>query len=119
MKEKKTITALIIMIAATILSGFYGPWYAPSLVIILVSALTGLSEKSGLALGGFSLGMVFLVLSSYQYALDESNVLEKIGVVIGGASPIALILISSLIGMITGMLSGWLGSSLAVYLKKT
>ena len=119
MKKTNNLIALLIMLTGSALSGIYGPWYAPSIFIFLASALLALPSKKGLSIGGVSLGLVYFLISLYQFTQDETNLLSKIGVVMGGLSPIALIVLSTVIGMITGMLSGWVGSSLAESLKKS
>lgn len=119
MTKQSLIIIFILMLVGSILSGFFGPWWAPSLMIILISALMKLTVRQGLLLGSLSLGLTFIVMTIFAQSTDDTGIISKIGSLLGGISVFGMVFISTLIGIITGLLSGWLGSALGDFLKKS
>ena len=117
MKNKSAI-AFIVMLIGSLLSGYYGPWWAPAVFIVISAAILGLSSKQGANLGGMALMLTYMVMSVWMRAHDHSHLIEKTGALLGGFSPVGIVALSSIIGMATGLLSGWLGSALGGVLKK-
>ncbi len=117
MKNKSTI-AFIVMIVGSFLTGYYGPWWAPAVFIVISTAVLGLTTKKAMLIGASALGVAFLVMSAWMNSLDQSHLIEKTGTLLGGLSPVAMIVVTAVIGFVTGLLSGWLGSALGGVLKK-
>jgi hypothetical protein len=117
MKNKLPIVFLV-MVIGTFLSGNYGPWWAPAFFIVLASAMMRLSARQALIVGCMTLGLLYLGMSIWQNTKDQAGMLEKTGNLLGGLSLSALILITTLLGAVTGLLSGWLGSGLGRLLGK-
>ncbi len=118
MMRPENIITLIIMIIGSLLSAWYGPWWAPSLIIILMAALLKLSAKQAMLSGAFTLGLIFLGMALLSYSADEADIISKIGAMLGGLSVMLMLLITTLTGIITGLLSGWTGSAIGAYIKK-
>ena len=116
--KNKALISFLIMLVGSFLSGYFGPWWAPAVFIVLAAALSGLSAKQSLANGALSLGIVYLFMASWMKTLDPSGIIAKTGLLLGGLSPVMMIVVATLIGAITGLLSGWLGSALGAMLIK-
>lgn len=115
--KHKTIVLILVMLTGTFLSGYYGPWWAPAGFIVMCSALMGLSSKQAIGIGGGTLGVVFLVMSVLMSSKDETGLLHKTGSLLGGLSPGMLVALTSVLGGLTGVFSGWLGSALGMILR--
>lgn len=115
---KKMMTVYLVFIVGTWLAGIYGPWWAPAAFILLTSALMELSVRKALLSGAVVLGIVYLGMALYMLTKDASGIIEKTGALMGGLSPALLITVTTVIGVITGALSGWSGSTLRLMLKK-
>jgi hypothetical protein len=116
MKNKSAI-AFIVMLIGAFLSGYYGPWWAPAVFIIISTAILNLTIKQGIYLGGLALMLTFMGMAVWMRAHDHSRLIEKTGVLLGGLSPVGMVAVTSFIGLMTGLLSGWLGSALGGVLK--
>ena len=117
MKNKSAI-AFIVMLIGSWLSGYYGPWWAPAVFIVISTAVLGLTIKKAMMIGASALGLTFLAMSAWMSSLDQSHLIEKTGTLLGGLAPVAMIVVTTIIGFVTGLLSGWLGSALGGVLKK-
>lgn len=110
--KSKRLLAFIIMLIVAFISGFYGAWWAPATSIVLVALLSNLSIKDGLLLGSLSLLLSFLVMALFMLGKDESGLIGKTGALLGGLSAPLMVIITAILGGVTGLFSGWLGSSL-------
>jgi len=108
----KTISTYFAMLAGVILSGYFGPWWAPAGFVVLLSGLMQLTAKQSIMAGGISIGFVYLVMAIWMKSMDKADIIGKTGMLMGGLSPIAMIVVTTLIGLITGVLAGWVGSVL-------
>lgn len=108
--NSKTIIVLAISIIGSFLSGYFGPWWAPAAYLVLVSALLKLPVRQALMLGGISLSVVYLSEAILMHLMDASGIIAKTGLLLGGLSPVMMIVVTTLIGGITGLLAGWIGS---------
>ena len=117
--KNKTILVIGVMMTGTFLSGYFGPWWAPAGFIVLCSALMGLSSGLAIGIGSGTLGIIFLVMSAVLSTNDESGLLQKTGSLLGGLSPAMLVVLTTLFGGLTGLFSGWLGSTLGVILRNS
>lgn len=115
---KNTAIAIILCLAGSLLSGIYGPWWAPAVFILLLCALMDLTMKQSILTGSISLGVVYLGMALWMSSQDKSEIIEKTGMLLGGLSPAMMIILTSLIGFITGLLSGWLGSVIGSIVSK-
>jgi hypothetical protein len=117
MKNNSAI-AFIVMLVGSFLSGYYGPWWAPAVFIVIGIAIVGLHTKKAMIIGACSLGFAFFGMSVWMKSLDHSHLIEKTGGLLGGLSPVMMIVATTIIGLVTGLLSGYLGSALGGVLKK-
>ena len=74
--------------------------------------------KKAMIIGASGLGLTFLIMAVWMCTLDQAHVIEKTGTLLGGLSPAAMVVITTLIGLVTGLLSGWLGSVMGGVFKK-
>jgi hypothetical protein len=116
--KNKSLISFLIMLVGSFLSGYFGPWWAPAVFIVLAAALSGLTAKQSGGNGALSLGIVYLFMASWMNTMDQAGIIGKTGFLLGGLSPILMIVVTTLIGAVTGLLSGWLGSALGKLLTK-
>jgi hypothetical protein len=116
--KRKTIIALILLLVGVSISALYGPWWAPSIIVISIVALLPLSTRPGILLGSMSIGIVFLGMALVLIANDHAEIISGTGKMLGGLSSLSMILITTLLGVVTGGLSGWVGSVLGNHLSK-
>lgn len=117
MKNKTAITFLLCLVGS-LLAGLYGPWWAPAVFNLLMVALMGLTVKQSILSSSISLGVVYLGMALWMNSMDEAAIIEKTGLLLGGLSPVMMIVVTTLIGFITGLLSGWLGSIIGGVVSK-
>jgi hypothetical protein len=109
----KSLLVLILMLIGVTVSGFFGPWWAPAVFVVLLSMLMKLTAKQGMWNGAISLLIVYTVMSAMMLGKDDSGLIGKTGTLLGGLSAPLMVVVTGLIGGVTGLLSGWLGSSLS------
>lgn len=103
----------ILMVIGVVVAGFFGPWWAPGAYVVLLAMLMNLSAKQGMWIGALSLCIVYTMMSIMMLGKDDTGLIGKTGALLGGLSAPLMVLVTGIIGAITGFLSGWLGSSLA------
>ncbi len=118
MMKQKAWIVLITLVVGEFLCGVFGPWYAPAIFIIAISLLMKPSVKMAMLLGAVSLALVYLAMSLFQLHKDEMNIVYRTGHLMGGLSSFGMLMISTLIGAVTGVLSGWIGSTFREVFKK-
>lgn len=116
--KNRTGLAIILSLIGSLLAGLYGPWWAPAVFILLMCALMSLTVKHSILVGGVSLGVVYLGMALWMSRLDNAAIIEKTGLLLGGLSPVMMIIVTTMIGFITGLLSGWLGSAVGSVVSK-
>jgi len=109
----KSLLVLILMVIGVTISGFFGPWWAPAVFVILLSMLMKLTSREAIWIGALSLLVVYVIVAVMMLGKDDTGLIGKTGVLLGGLSAPLMVLVTGLIGGITGLLSGWLGSRLA------
>ena len=117
MKNKSAIAFIVILIGS-FFSGLYGPWWAPAVFVVIGMAIIKFPAKRSMIIGASAIGLTFLAMAVWMNTLDQSRLIDKTGVLLGGLSAVAMIAVTTLIGLVTGLLSGWLGSALSGVLKK-
>lgn len=115
----KTSLVLILMMIGVVVAGFFGPWWAPGAYVVLLAMLMNLSAKQGIWIGALALFVVYTVMAIMMLGKDDSGLIGKTGALLGGLSAPMMVMVTGLIGAITGLLSGWLGSSLAKVMPAT
>ncbi len=114
--KNKALISFLIMLVGSFLSGYFGPWWAPAVFIVIAMALSGLAVKQAMGIGSLALGLVYLFMASWMNTFDQAEIIRKTGLLLGGLSPLMMIVVTTLVGAITGWLSGWLGSALGTML---
>ena len=112
MKTKVWLIVLLMLIGVTV-AGLFGPWWAPGVCVVILTVLMKLPTRQSIWIGACSLLAVYMVMSILMLGLDNSSLISKTGTLLGGLSAPMMVVVTGLIGGITGLLSGWLGSSLA------
>ena len=110
--KTKAIIAFLIMAAGVLGLGFFAPWWAAAVWVVCVSALTRLNEKQATVAGGFAIALVWVVVARYLSLQDDAEIITKTGTLLGGVSHQLMFGVTLVIALITGILSGWLGSAL-------
>lgn len=116
--KNKSLISFLIMLVGSFLSGYFGPWWAPAVFVVITVALSGLSAGQAIQTGALSLGLVYLFMAAWMNTLDQAEIIRKTGLLLGGLSPLLMIVVATLIGTVTGLLSGWLGSALGTMVIK-
>ena len=111
MKSKKFV-AFVIMLIVAFISGFYGPWWAPATSIALVALLMQLTTKEGILFGALSMLLAFTIMSVFMLGKDDSDLIGKTGALLGGISAPLMVVVTAIIGGVSGLFAGWLGSRL-------
>ena len=114
----KTILTYIAMLAGVSLSGYFGPWWAPAAFVVLLAALMQMTPKKAIMAGGISVSIVYLFMAVWMNNMDKADIIGKTGMLMGGLSSVAMIVVTTLIGLITGVLAGWVGSGIGGMLGK-
>ncbi len=102
------------MVISEAVAGYFGTWWAPAVSILLLSMLMKLSSTQGSWIGALSLFLVFTLMALFMLGKDDTGLIRKTGELLGGLSPTMMVIATGIIGGITGLVSGWLGSSLAL-----
>lgn len=116
--KNTTIIAFIVMLMGSFVSGYFGPWWAPATFIVITSALMGLTVKQSIIISSVALSLVYLGMSIWMSTRDQAGIIEKSGILLGGLSPIVMIIVTTFTGSLTGLFSGWLGWALGRIFKK-
>jgi hypothetical protein len=113
-----SVIAFIILLTGSFLSGFFGPWWAPAVFTLLTTILLGLNTRQAILLGSVSMGITYLLMAIWMHTSDDADILAKSGMLLGGLSPGLLMVVTVSIGGLTGLLSGWLGSTLGAVVSR-
>ena len=114
----KTVTAFVIILIGSFVSGYFGPWWAPAAFVVLLAGLMQMTPKKAILAGGLSVGVVYLIMAAWMNSMDKADIIGKTGMLMGGLSSVAMIVVTTLIGVITGVLAGWVGSGIGGMLGK-
>jgi hypothetical protein len=117
--NRRVIIAFVLLCTAIALSGWYGPWYAPAVVVVIICALLSLRTAQAIWLGLISCAFVYTLVALILLNRDDAGIISKTGNLLGGLSPIMVLLITILLAGLTGLVSGWLGSVLSQYFRTT
>lgn len=113
------ITAFIVLCLGMALTGWFGPWYAPAVFVLVCCAIlvlrTGQAIWLGLAAGVF----VYVAMSLIMLNQDDAEIIRKTGNLLGGLSPIMMVLVTALVGGATAMLAAWMGTALGQYIRNS
>lgn len=113
--KKQTFLAFLIMIAGIFLLGYFTFWWMPVIWVILIAYVMKLNIKAGMATGGISFALAWVTYALYMSAQDNADIISKTGSLLGGLSQGMMVLVVIVLSLITGILSGWLGSAIATF----
>jgi hypothetical protein len=68
--------------------------------------------KQAIWLGLISVAVSYAVMAGWQIRQDEYNLISKTGALLGGLSSTVVLVLTVIIGLISGGLAGWLGNAL-------
>ena len=117
--KTRPIIAFVILCLGIVLCGLYGPWYAPAAFVLLGSALMTLRMKHAIWLGLISSLLIYAVMALILLNRDDAEIISKTGNLLGGLSPIMVVVITAVIGGVTGLLAGWTGSAIGQLLRNS
>jgi len=106
---KRIFIPMLIMVAGVAGLGFTA-WWISAIWIIAISGWFGLSVKEGMITGAVSLVLVWVGMALYMIYQDETQLIYKTGILFGGLSANGMVGVTGAIAIVTGLLSGWLGS---------
>ncbi len=110
--KKQLLPAILFMMAGLAVLGFIAPWWVLPFWIVLVAAMMTLHDRESLLAGGISYIIICFGMALYMIQQDDADIIMKTGTLLGGLSTTLMLLGVILISMITGSLSGWLGSAI-------
>jgi len=116
--KNKMIIPFFLMITGVLLLGYFAPWWAAAMWVVLVSALLKLPTRKGILLGGVSIGIVWLGMSLWMSSQDDTDIIGKTGTLLGGLSAGMMMVVTVFMAIVTGVLSGWFGSRLGDWNRK-
>lgn len=105
----RALAIILAIMTLTFLGGLWLPWWVLALVAGLLGFLLNPGALAG-SLFGFAGG--FLLWGGLAWYRDTANdhILSlQIGQLFQGLTPVAVVLVSALIGGLTGALGGWTG----------
>ena len=108
--KNKMLFAFLLMITGVAVTGFYAPWWTAAIWVVLIATIMRVDKKQGMFAGAFGFGLVWLGMAWYMGTKDDADIISKTGILLGGLSPLLMLLVTFVIAFITGLLSGWLGS---------
>lgn len=117
--KSRLITAFIVLCVGIALSGWFGPWYAPAVFVLVCCAILVLRTGQAIWLGLTSGLLVYVVMALIMLNRDDGEIIRKTGNLLGGLSPIMMVLVTALIGGATGIVAAWMGSALGQYIRNS
>lgn len=109
----KFLVAFLLTALLAFIFGLYFPWWSIAIAAFIVALLVRLSSWKAFLAGFLGVFLLWTILSWWIDQANESILSTKIGVLLGiGANPVALILITGLIGGLVGGLSSLTASFL-------
>lgn len=114
---KYWIHAIIIIIVSFLLSYFL-PWWNIALVAVVSSFMLRLKQWTAL-LFGLLAGFILWAMVSFYIDIENQSILSsRIGNLLGGLGPIALIAVTGLLGGLIAALGSLAGASIRSLIKK-
>ncbi|MDX1476058.1 MAG: hypothetical protein R3301_00075 [Saprospiraceae bacterium] len=106
---KPLVTLLAICVLTILLSG-YGPWWIVALIPFVAVLLARLKPAAGFVVGLSGIFVAWAVMAGWIDSQNHSILSQRIGTLLGGLSPVLLILVTALIGGLVGGLAGLTGA---------
>ena len=117
--KTRLVTAFIVLCIGIALSGWFGPWYAPAVFVLVCCAIVVLRTGQAIWLSLAASVLVYIVMALIMLSHDDAEIIRKTGNLLGGLSPIMMILVTALIGGATGIFAAWMGSALGNYIRNS
>ena len=92
--------------------GFFTPWWVAAVWVMMIAGLMRLTRNQGMFTGMIALAIVWILMARFMSLHDTGEIISKTGLLLGGLSHQLMFIVTLVIAMITGFLSGWLGSTL-------
>lgn len=116
---KGYIAAFVIISIGIVLISMFLPWWISALWITVIVAVLQLPLRAGIIISAVSFSIIWLLSSLYFQSKDATDLIGRTAELLGGISAFLMIVITAIIGLITGALSGWLGSTIGYVLKRS
>jgi len=120
MKRSAKIILPALAVAGCLAAAWVGPWWAAACFLAIWYMLMRYPARPAAIQGGLILAAVFGVMATILLLRDSTGLLDRTGGLLGGIPATGLLIVTVVIGWITGLLSGWVGSALGqvVFEKK-
>ena len=115
---KGIVSILLIAIAAAICL-FFAPWWVASVFALAVAFGFRLKPGMGFLAGLLGIGLVWAGYAGWIDQANQSILSMRIGELFMGISPPAVILVTAIIGGLSGGLAGVTGAFLSGWLRKS
>jgi hypothetical protein len=116
--KKKNIIALIVIACGIAIISMLLPWWTSVIWIIVICIIMNTSLRAGWWISGIGLAIVWLVASLYFKTQDQTDLIGRTGTLLGGISGSLLVVVTIILGFISGALAGWFGSVCALLLNE-
>ncbi len=105
----KYLIHFLIILALSLFTASFLPWWGFVIIAFVVSALLQLKEGPAFLSGFMALFVLWLVQTFLLNQANQGILSSKMGALFGGLSPILMILITAIIGGLLAGLGSWSG----------
>ena len=106
------LLSILKMMGLSAVFTFIFPWWGCMICTAVVAILQKDSVASSFAQGFIAIAILWIILLLYHNIPNHGMLADQLGKLIGGLKGIHLLLVSTLIGGLTGGLGAWSGSLL-------
>lgn len=106
----KNIISLLVLAIACILIQSFTPWWSSLIIIGLFTAIMNTPPIKALIFGAFILFAIWFAYAFYLNHQNDGILSERVGVLFQGLTGFKLVLLTGIIGALTGGLSALTGS---------
>jgi hypothetical protein len=114
---KNTFIGFVLMLAGAAGLGFT-EWWITLIWIALIAGIMGLNIIESMLAGGLALLIVWTGMAIYMDMQDKAGIISKTGILFGGLSEVMMIVVTGVIALISGLLSGWSGSAAGTFVRQ-
>lgn len=118
MRQIPAPVEFLVLLTGCGVAAWLGPWWTPAIVLVAGYAFLQRPVRHAVIQGGLILALAYALAAGWMWSQDSTNLLGKTGTLLGGIPPVAMLVFTIVLGWITGLLSGWLGSALGKTLRE-
>lgn len=109
---KKELIFIISTALLCFITNLYLPWWFTAIVTGFTAYFLGLHAGKSFVLASLTVGLLWLLMSLFQYEMYSSNITTKISEIFMNIGVSKLFLVTTIIGGITAGLGAWTGAAL-------